>query len=59
MREKTVKVKDRSLTKYGYNAVFKKKPSYVADPEMETVSEKASQRSWTRLIQKIYEIDPW
>ena len=51
-------VKDRSLTNYGYNAVFIKKPSNAADPEMETVSNKASRRSWARLMQKIYEIDP-
>jgi hypothetical protein len=25
-------IKDRSLTKFGYNAVFKKKSSYTADP---------------------------
>ena len=49
--------KDGSLTKYGYTPAPKKTPGHAADPEMETVSNKASRRSWAQLIQKIYEVD--
>jgi hypothetical protein len=31
---------------------------HASNPEMETVSSKASRRSWARLIQKVYEVDP-
>ena len=36
--------KDGSLTKYGYTPAPKKTPEHAADPEMETVSNKASRR---------------
>ena len=36
----------------------KKTPEHTSDPEIETVSNKASRGSWARLIQKIYEVDP-
>ena len=57
-RTKGKAVKDGSLAKFGYNATHKKKPDHTSDPEMETVSNKASKQSWTRLIQKVYEVDP-
>ena len=50
--------KDGSLMKYRYTPAPEKTPEHVSDPEMETVSNKASRRSWARLIQKIYEVDP-
>jgi len=57
-RTKSKAAKDGSLAKFGCNAAPKKKPDHASDPEMETVSSKASRRSWARLIQKIYEVDP-
>jgi hypothetical protein len=39
--------KDGSLERFGYKATPRKKPSQ--EPEMETISNKASQRSWARL----------
>jgi hypothetical protein len=56
-RTKGNSVKDGSLAKFGYKATPIKKSSQ--DPEMESVSSKASKRSWARLIQKVYEVDPW
>jgi len=50
--------KDGSLAKFGYNAPYEKKPDHTSDLEMETVSSKVSKRSWARLIQKVYEVDP-
>ena len=50
--------KDGSLAKYGYNARPKKTPDTLPDSEMQSVSNKASRRSWARLIQKVYEVDP-
>jgi len=50
--------KDGSLAKFGYNATPENKPDHASDSEMETVSSKASKRSWARLIQKVYEVDP-
>jgi len=50
--------KDGSRMKYGYTPAPQKLPEYASDPEMETVSNKASRRSWARLIQKVYEVDP-
>jgi hypothetical protein len=55
-RTKGKAVKDGSLAKFGYKATPRKKSSQ--DPEMETVSNKASRQSWARLIQKVYEVDP-
>jgi len=57
-RTKGKAAKDGSLAKFGRNAAPKKKPDHASDPEMETVSSKASRRSWARLIQKVYEVDP-
>jgi len=57
-RTKGKATKDGSLAKFGYNATPKKKPDHTSDPEMKTVSNKASKQSWARLIQKVYEIDP-
>ena len=50
--------KDGSLAKYGYRARPKKTTDKLPDSEMESVSNKASRRSWARLIQKVYEVDP-
>ena len=36
--------KEGSLTKYGYTPTPQKLPEYASDPEMETVSNKASRR---------------
>ncbi len=55
-RSKGEAVKDGSLAKFGYKATPRKKPSQ--EPETETISNKASRRSWARLIQKVYEVDP-
>jgi hypothetical protein len=44
--------------KFGYPAAPGKKPSQVPEPKMDTVSARASRRSWARLIQKVYEVDP-
>jgi len=49
-------VKDGSLAKFGHSVTPKKKQA--TDPEIETVSTRASRRSWARLIQKVYEVDP-
>ena len=57
-RTKGKAAKDGTLTKFGCNAAPKKKPDHASDPEMETVSSKASRKSWARLIQKVYEVDP-
>jgi len=51
--------KDGSLTKFGYNAAAENKPEYASGSEMETVSNKISRQSWARLIQKVYEVDPF
>ena len=51
-------VKDGSLEKYGYRARPKKTTDKLPDFEMESVSNKASRRSWETLIQKVYEVDP-
>jgi hypothetical protein len=51
--------KDSSLTKFGCNTVPRKKPAHASDPEMESVSSKASMRRWARLIQKVYEVSLW
>ena len=50
--------KDGSLMKYGYKPAPKKNPEHAIDTEMEIVSNKATRRSWARLIQKVYEVDP-
>jgi len=57
-RTKGKSAKDGSLARFGYNAVPENKPDHTSDSEMETVSSKASKRSWARLIQKVYEVDP-
>jgi hypothetical protein len=57
-RTKGKAAKDGSLAKFGYKAAPEEKPAHVSDPEMETVSSKASKQSWARLIQKVYEVDP-
>jgi hypothetical protein len=51
--------KDGSLAKFGYNVIAEEKPAHTSDSEMEMVSSKASKQSWARLIQKVYEVDPW
>jgi hypothetical protein len=50
--------KDGSLAKYGYRAKPKKTTDKLPDIEMQSVSNKTSRRSWARLIQKVYEVDP-
>jgi hypothetical protein len=50
--------KDGSLAKYGYRARPKKTTDTLPDREMQSVSNKASRRSWVRLIQKVYEVNP-
>jgi hypothetical protein len=55
-RTKGKTAKNGSLAKFGYKATPGKKPAQ--EPETETISNKASRRSWARLIQKVYEVDP-
>jgi len=43
---------------YLYLILLFNEPSQTSDPGMETVSQKVSRRSWARLIQKVYEVDP-
>jgi hypothetical protein len=50
--------KDGSLAKYGYISTPQETPGQDSNIEMENVSNKASRRSWARLIQKVYEVDP-
>jgi hydroxymethylpyrimidine pyrophosphatase-like HAD family hydrolase len=50
--------RDGSLAKYGYTSTPQETPGQDSDLEMENVSNKASRRSWARLIQKVYEVDP-
>ncbi|MBA7704139.1 hypothetical protein ES703_112939 [subsurface metagenome] len=50
--------KDGSLAKYGYTSTPQGTPGQDSNLEMENVSNKASRRSWARLIQKVYEVDP-
>ena len=57
-RTKGNAVKDGSLAKYGYTSTPQETPGQDPNLEMENVSNKASRRSWARLIQKIYEVDP-
>ena len=57
-RTKGKSVKDGSLAKFGYKVTSEIKTSQNPEHEMETVSAKASRRSWARLIQKVYEVDP-
>jgi len=56
-RTKGKATKDGSLTKYGYTPTPQKASEHAANPEIETVSNMASRRSWARLIQKVYEVD--
>ena len=57
-RTKGKAVKDGSLAKYGYRARPKKTTEKLPDIEMQSVTNKAARRSWARLIQKVYEVDP-
>ena len=57
-RTKGKAVKDGSLAKYGYTSTPQETPGQDSNIEMENVSNKASRRSWARLIQKVYEVDP-
>ena len=50
--------KDGSLAKYGYRARPKKTTEKPPDIEIQSVTNKAARRSWARLIQKVYEVDP-
>ena len=50
--------KDGSLAKYGYTSTLQETLGQDSNLEMENVSNKASRRSWARLIQKVYEVDP-
>ena len=50
--------RDGSLAKYGYTSTPQETPGQDSNLEMENVSNKASRRSWARLIQKVYEVDP-
>jgi hypothetical protein len=49
---------DGSLAKYGYTSTPQETPGQDYNLEMENASNKASRRSWERLIQKVYEVDP-
>jgi hypothetical protein len=53
--------KDGNLVKFGYNPApaHERAQNKDSNTEMETVSSKASRQSWARLIQKVYEVDPW
>jgi hypothetical protein len=51
-------VKDGSLAKFGYKVTSDRKTYRNLEYQMETVSAKASRRSWVQLIQKIYEMGP-
>jgi hypothetical protein len=57
-RTKGKAAKDLSLEKFGYNVAPKNKPDHTSDPEMNSVSNKALNQSWARLIKKVYEVDP-
>jgi len=57
-RTKGKAVKDGSLVKYGYRARPKKTTDKLPDIEIQSVTNKARRRSWARLIQKVYEVDP-
>jgi diaminopimelate decarboxylase len=52
---------DGSFTKFGYKPNAAEDVKHERSPEgnTETASNKASRQSWARLIQKVYEIDPW
>jgi hypothetical protein len=50
--------KDGSLAKYGYRAKPKKTTDTLPDSEIQSLTNKAARRSWARLIQKVYEVDP-
>jgi len=56
MKGKTVK--DGSLANYGYRVKPKKTTEKLPDSEIQSVTNKASRRSWARLIQKVHEVDP-
>ena len=49
-----------TLVKFGYNPApaHERAQNKDSNTEMETVSSKASRQSWSRLIQKVYEVDP-
>ncbi|MBA7640426.1 hypothetical protein ES703_48091 [subsurface metagenome] len=53
--------KDGSLAQFGYkpNAAEDVKHEQSPEGSTEMASNKASRQSWARLIQKVYEIDPW
>ena len=51
-------VKDGSLAKFGYKVTPERKTSQNPEHERAPVSARASRRSWARLIQKVYEVDP-
>ena len=51
MKGKTVK--DGSLANYGYRVKPKKTTEKLPDSEIQSVTNKASRRSWARLIQKV------
>ena len=53
--------KDGSLARFTYRPKTSGDVQLVGSPDEypETVSNKASRQSWARLIQKVYEVDPW
>jgi hypothetical protein len=53
--------KDGSLTRFTYRSKTSGDIRPVGSPDEypETVSSRASRQSWARLIQKVYEVDPW
>ncbi len=57
-RTKGKAIRDGSLAKYGCTPTPQETPGKDSNLEMENVSNKASRRSWARLIQKVYEVDP-
>ncbi len=52
---------DGSLAKFAYRHETSGdvQPEQPSDDYTETVSSKSSRQSWARLIQKVYEVDPW
>ncbi|KPJ55764.1 MAG: hypothetical protein AMJ42_06305, partial [Deltaproteobacteria bacterium DG_8] len=48
---------DGSLAKYGYTSTPQETPGQDSNIEMENVSNKALRRRWSRLIQKVYDVD--
>ena len=60
-RTKVKANEDGSLAKFAYRHETSGdvQPEQPSDDYTETVSSKSSRQSWARLIQKVYEVDPW